>query len=93
MNYRGNVGTALRLLGEHADGLTSVEMSKISGICVTNLHNACRRRKGVYVDRWTINEGGNQWVPVFCLGDEPDAPKPTTRPRVYLNKWRSVAYV
>lgn len=83
-NYRDNVATALRLLGEHPDGLTSVEMSNLSGIRAANIHNTCSRRKGVYIDRWTINDGGNQWVPVYCLGDEEDAPRPTIRPRVYM---------
>jgi hypothetical protein len=89
-NCRDNVGTALQLLGEYPDGLTSVEMQNMSGIRAANIHNTCRRRKGVYVDRWTINDGGNQWVPVYRLGDEEDAPRPDIRPRVYLSKWRLI---
>lgn len=82
-NFNTNVKTVKALLKQHPDGLTVNEIALMTGISYTSAHNACHRVKGIYVDRWTLNDRGKLWIRVFCLGWEDDAPKPDARPVVY----------
>lgn len=78
-NYNTNVKRVKALLREHPDGLTTMQLCELTGIAYTSIHNACHRVRGIYWDRWTVNDRGNAWVRVYCLGNELDAPKPEIR--------------
>lgn len=82
-NLNTNVKTVKALLKQHPDGLTAAEIAMMTGIAYTSVHNACHRVKGIYVDRWTLNEVGKVWIRVFCLGWDEDAPKPVLAPTAY----------
>lgn len=87
MTIKHNVASILKLLDEHPDGLTVVEMSEMTGIKVQSLHNATKWMDDVYVDRWAPNDGGTHWVMVFCRMKKPPVPpRPPMSPAKYFKQ-------
>jgi hypothetical protein len=83
-HYRENIESVFKLLESHDDGLTTSEIALKLALNPGSVYAVVSTQPGVYVDRWTASMGG--WSPVYCLGEERDAPKPEISVRSYLRR-------
>ena len=70
-------------LSEHPDGLTARELMALTLASESSVHRALKTCSGVYIDRWHAS-GLGPWGAVFCLGDLPNCPKPTIKPKDWI---------
>jgi hypothetical protein len=70
---------ATALLEKNPDGLTIAQLARQAGALYGTMQCAINRSAGHYIDRWTLNSAGTNWVAVYCLGNDEDAPKPGRR--------------
>jgi hypothetical protein len=82
--YGSNIQSVLRLLEAHEDGLTTTQIAEKLALNTGSVGHILTKHPSVHIDRWTASKGG--WSPVYCLGEERDAPKPEISVRSYLRR-------
>ncbi len=86
---------ALReLLRKYPDGMTTINVSKLSGFTPADTRRTLAAMPDAYVDRWVMGKRG-QYMKVWCVVDVPsDCPHPKDRAYKYIppkTEWRMYA--